>query len=131
MTTPPNNPNPPAPTAADIERLTKALEAERSEHKETRARLSTLRTDLGRVTGLGDDASIEKIAERLGDTEKAITDRLTPVIAERDSAVKRAESLEQEKRAAILDRAVDHAIARSGVTDSAVEDAKSGAYLSR
>lgn len=124
MSTPPNTPNPTAPTTADVDRLTKALEAERNEHKETRARLSTLRTDLGRITGLGEDAAIEKITERLGDTEKTITDRLAPVIAERDTAVKRAESLEQQKRAAILDAAVDRAIARSGVKAEAVEDAK-------
>lgn len=124
MSTSPNNPNPPAPTPADIERLSKALEAERSEHKETRARLTNLRTDLGRITGLDPDAPIERIAERLGDTEKAITDRLAPVITERDEAVKRAQTLEQEKRSAILDSAVDRAIARSGVKAEAVEDAK-------
>ena len=121
-TTPPNSPSPSAPE--DVNRTLEALRKEREEHKATKAALSLLRTDLGRVTGLGEDAPIEKIAERLGDTEKAITDRLSPVIAERDSAVRRAETLEQEKRAAILDRAVDQAIARSGVTDSAVEDAK-------
>lgn len=124
MSTPPNNPNPPAPSLSDIERLTKALEAERNEHKETRARFSILRTDLGRITGLGEDAPIEKITERLGDTEKAITDRLAPVITERDEAVKRAQTLEQEKRSAILESAVDRAIARSGVKAEAVEDAK-------
>jgi hypothetical protein len=125
MSTPPNTPNPPAPEAGDdIAKLRKALESERNEHKETRARLSTLRTDLGRITGLGEDAPIERIAERLGVTEKAITDRLAPVITERDEAVKRAQTLEQEKRSAILDSAVDRAIARSGVKAEAVEDAK-------
>ncbi len=123
MTTP--NPNTPAPEGGDdIAKLREALRKERDEHKATKTALSVFRADVARVTGLGEDAPIEQIGERLTQTDKLIQKKTTALQTERDEAVKRAESLLSERKAEKLEAAIDAGLRRSGVKPECLEDAR-------
>lgn len=123
MTTP--NPNTPAPEGGDdIAKLREALRKEREEHKATKTALSVFRSDIARVTGLGEDAPIEQIGERLIGTEKVIQEKTAALQSERDEAMKRAETLLTERKAERLDAEVDRAVRKSGVKPECIDDAK-------
>lgn len=125
MTTP--NPNTPAPAPEggdDIAKLREALRKEREEHKATKTALSVFRADIGKATGLGEDAPLEAIAARLTDTDKLIQEKTTAIQTERDEAVKRAETLLSERKAEKLEAAIDAGLRRSGVKPECLEDAR-------
>lgn len=86
--------------------------------------LSVFRADIGKATGLGEDAPLEAIAARLTDTDKLIQEKTTAIQTERDEAVKRAESMLAERKAEKLEAAIDAGLRRSGVKPECLEDAR-------
>lgn len=123
MTTP--NPNTPAPEGGDdIAKLREALRKERDDHKATKTALSVFRADVARVTGLGEDAPIEQIGERLTQTDKLIQEKTSALSTERDEAIKRADTLLSERKAERVEAVVDQAVRRSGIKAECMDDAK-------
>lgn len=125
MSTTPN-PNTPAPEAGDdIAKLREALRKEREEHKATKTALSVFRADIGKATGLGEDAPLEAITARLTDTDKLIQEKTTAIQTERDEAVKRSESMLAERKAEKLEGAIEAGLQRAGIKPECLEDARS------
>lgn len=123
MTTP--NPNTPAPEGGDdIAKLREALRKERDDHKATKTALSVFRADVARVTGLGEDAPIEQIGERLTQTDKLIQEKTSALSTERDEAIKRADTLLSERKAERVEAAIDASLRRAGIKPECAEDAR-------
>lgn len=121
MSTP--NPNtPPAPTPEDVEKLTKALEAERAEHKATKEAARGFRARVASGFGLGEDADDETITARLTDSEAALAARTAALTKERDEANARAADVEARWAGEKVDAALREAFAKSGAREEHYED---------
>jgi len=122
MSTTPDNTNPPAPTAEDLDKMRKALEAEREERKSDRTKHSTFRASVAKVLGLPEDASSDAILARVGDAEKVIGERAATLTKERDEATARVADVESRWASERVDGALRDAFAKSGADPRNAED---------
>lgn len=114
--------NPNAPTPEDVEKLTKALEAERAEHKATKEAARGFRTRIASGFGLGDDANEDAISARLADTEAALAARTASIAKERDEARARLAEVESRWASEKVDSALRAAFEKSGAKPEHLED---------
>lgn len=112
------------PTAADVERLTKSLEAARGDTKKAEAKASEFRKSIAARLGLAEDAAPDDVLARLGetDTERLISERLAPIVQERDEAKARAAEIESRWASEKIDAALVSAFEKSGARREHVED---------
>lgn len=106
----------------DVEKLTKALEAERAEHKATKEAARGFRARVASGFGLGEDTDDETITARMGDTEKTIADRTAALTKERDDANARAADVESRWAGEKVETALRMAFERSGAKPEHAED---------
>lgn len=93
----PDNNNPPAPTAADLDRLKAALEAERAAHKETKTKAAERRTAYARTLGLPENVNDDDIVAHLSGTDHAKA--VASIQAEREELRAKVTKIEQERDA--------------------------------
>ena len=111
-------------STASIEKLSKALEAERAAHKQTkREMLDPLRNTLG----LGDDADLEAVTStlsaRLGNADARIAEQTETLTAERDEARAEAEKVRAERNVERVEAAIIAALGKSAMIEANHEDA--------
>lgn len=124
MSTTPNptpDGNPPAPTAADLDRLKTALEAERLAHKETKTKAAERRTVYARTLGLAENVNDEDIVAHLSGTDHAKA--VASIQAERDELRATVTKIEQERDAQTVESAISSALSKSGMIPANHEDA--------
>jgi hypothetical protein len=117
----PENGNPPAPTAADLDRLKAALEAERAAHKETKTKAAERRTVYARTLGLAENVNDEDIVAHLSGTDHAKA--VASIQAERDELRAKVTKIEQERDAQHVESAISAALSKSGMIPANHEDA--------
>jgi hypothetical protein len=110
------------PTPEDVEKLTRALEAERAEHKATKEAARGFRSRIASGFGLGDDANDDAISARLADTEAALAARTAALTKERDEARARAADIESRWASEKVDSALRAAFEKSGAKPEHLED---------
>lgn len=122
------NPNPPSveELTTSVEKLTRALEAERTAHKATKdsakESASKFRARVASGFGLGEDADDETLFARLGDTEKTVAQRTEALTKERDEALARAADVESRWASEKVDGALRAAFEKSGAKPEHLED---------
>lgn len=111
-------------TAGDIERLSKSLEAARGDAKKAEARASDLRRSIASKLGLPDDANSEAILSRLdaSPTETIVSERLAPVVKERDELKARLTEIETRYTDEKVEAALREAFAKSGASTAHLPD---------
>lgn len=109
------------PTAADLDRLKAALEAERAAHKETKTKGAERRTVYARTLGLAENANDEDIVAPLSGTDHAKA--VASIQAERDELRAKVTKIEQERDAQHVESATSSALSKSGMIPANHEDA--------
>ena len=101
--------------------MTKALEAERTEHKATKAKASERRVAFATALGLPDTSNDDAIMARLGTF--AQTDAVAAVERERDDARAKLADMESRWAGEKIDAAIQSALSKSGMDARNHEDA--------
>ncbi len=109
------------PTAADLDRLKAALEAERTAHKESKAKAAERRTVYARTLGLAENVSDDDIVAHLSGTDHAKA--VASIQAERDELRTKVTKIEQERDAQTVESAISAALSKSGMIPANHEDA--------
>lgn len=119
-----NAENAPAPGADDLEKVRRALEAEREERKSDRTKHGAFRATVAKALGLPEDTAPDAVLARLGesDTERIVTDRTAALAKERDDFKARAEKVESDWNSQRIEAALTAAFDKSGARPENRED---------
>ncbi len=107
---------------SSVEKLRKALESERSEHKSTRDAARAFRVRITSGLALGDGADDDAISARLADAGGVAADRVAALTAAAQEATQRAEEIEARWASERVESSLRSAFEKSGARPEHVDD---------